>query len=345
MNDTSISILTIGDPHFKISNPRETEEMHAKILVLIRERRPDHVVILGDTLDRHELIHVSPQTRAIKFIYDIAREVSVTLLIGNHDLKNNQQFLSEEHPFYALRETKLPIRVVDSVTKFSVGSYEFAAAPYVPPGKFREALSILGDYSNVAAIFAHQEFAGAQMGAVVSTEGDKWSELDPYVISGHIHDFQELPGVCYTGTPIQHTFDDSDLKTVSWWQWTGSSEEGNRTHERINLGCKRKKIVRLTTDEVMLYLPETNTDTKIKVSGTAAQIATVMKHPNVKLLRSLGHKVVPGTTIVVGTETPTVMLSGPVLSFSQAMKEEVARYQGQYERLEHWFNKLMPQKT
>lgn len=337
-----VTVLTIGDPHFKVSNPRETEEMHIKIMELVKNRKPDHIVILGDTLDRHESIHVSPQTRAVKFIYDLARNAPVTLLIGNHDLKNNQQFLSDEHPFYSLRESKLPIQVVDTACKFKVGEFEFVAAPYVPNGRFREALSSLEDWSSVTAIFAHQEFAGSQMGAVVSVEGDVWSEHDPHVISGHIHDYQELPGVTYVGTPIQHNFDDSNEKTVSLWTWKSDSTS---EHEKISLGCRRKKIVRLTAEEVTVYVAPDNTDLKIKVSGTSAQIATSLKHPNVKSLRAQGHKVVPGTTIIidaVNQDSPKEKTVGQ--GFTQSLLSEVMIYQPQYPRLQYWFDQISLRK-
>ncbi len=48
--------------------------------------------------------------------------------------------------------------------------------PYVPPGRFVEALNIIDNewWKNVNCIFAHQEFYGCKMGAIESIEGDKW---------------------------------------------------------------------------------------------------------------------------------------------------------------------------
>jgi predicted phosphodiesterase len=353
--EKSLTILTIGDPHFQVDNPRETEELHEKVVQLIKEESPDHVIILGDTLHTHERIHVSPLTRAVKFIYSLASLVPVTLLIGNHDLKNDQQFLSDEHPFYALRECRLPVRVADHALRFTVTGkmtssdplcLDFVAVPYVSKGRFEEALNTTkGGIDGITAIFAHQEFMGAQLGAHTSTEGDIWSENNPLVISGHIHDYQELPGVVYVGTPIQQRFGEALSKTVSLWTWTQRPDtpgDLQLAHRKIDLGCRKKKIVRLTAEEVMMYVPphsDCPLELKIKVSGTAAEIAAALKHHNVKSLRAMGHKVVPGTTAIVGDCSPNV-LNGPSVGFSAALKSEVEVYAPKYPKLNHWFDQL-----
>ena len=65
-------IFVIGDPHFKINNIEETNEMTSKILDLIDKLNPHAVVCLGDVLDRHETIHVGPLLRSIDFFQKIA---------------------------------------------------------------------------------------------------------------------------------------------------------------------------------------------------------------------------------------------------------------------------------
>ncbi len=44
-------------------------------------------------------------------------------------------------------------------------------------------------------LICHQEFKGAQMGAFKSVDGDDWDESFPYIISGHIHDYQKLQNI------------------------------------------------------------------------------------------------------------------------------------------------------
>ncbi len=71
--------------------------------------------------------------------------------------------------------------------------------PYVPPGRFVEALNIIDNewWKNVNCIFAHQEFYGCKMGAIESIEGDKWDHSFPLVISGHIHSEQRLKKIFF----------------------------------------------------------------------------------------------------------------------------------------------------
>ena len=69
---------------------------------------------------------------------------------------------------------------------------KFLFVPYVPPGRFVEALETYKNinWKDVDCIFAHQEFYGCKMGAILSEEGDKWESKWPLVVSGHIHSRQ-----------------------------------------------------------------------------------------------------------------------------------------------------------
>ena len=55
----SITALVIGDPHFKESNVKEMEQMTTKIIAIAKEKKPTFVVVLGDTLDTHEMAHIT----------------------------------------------------------------------------------------------------------------------------------------------------------------------------------------------------------------------------------------------------------------------------------------------
>lgn len=282
----SVKILVIGDPHFKVNNVKETAAMTEAILSVCQQRKPDLIVVLGDVLDRHETIHVSPLSRATDFLKSLKEQAPLFVLIGNHDLKNNRQFLSTEHPFVSLKEWS-DTTIVDTTTVHETGGKKFVFVPYVPPGRFKEALSLVS-WEEADCIFAHQEFKGAKMGAVISEEGDDWSKELPLVVSGHIHDFQEVgTNILYTGTPLQHAFGDRHDKTVSWFEFGEK-----RLHERLDLGLPKKHIVRLTCEEVTNFKPRENCELKIVISGTSAQIRSAMKHPNIEVWKKQGFKIV-----------------------------------------------------
>jgi hypothetical protein len=91
--------------------------------------------------------------------------------------------ISDDHPFTALKEWD-NFLVVDNVTSISLKEKRFVFVPYVPVGRFQEALdqldiSIIDERPEI--IFAHQEFYGAQMGAIKSINGDKWSDEAPFL--------------------------------------------------------------------------------------------------------------------------------------------------------------------
>ena len=294
---TPITVLVVGDPHFKVSNVHETNAMVEAIIRIVNTRNPDIVVVLGDVLDRHETIHVSPLTRSVKFLHELMMLVPTFVLIGNHDLKNNRQFLSDEHPFTALKymfdmSTHHAIKgaIVDSTIMRTINGHKFVFVPYVPPGRFREALDICPGWDQATCIFAHQEFRGCQMGAIISTDGDIWDLTSPYVISGHIHDYQELqPNILYTGTPIQHAFGDRHDKTISCFTFHSPNI---RDQIRIDLGLRRKHIIRITCAEISSYVPQENCDLKIVISGTSGEIRAIKAHPNIDIWKKLGHRIV-----------------------------------------------------
>lgn len=285
----TVSALIIGDPHFKISNIRETNEMSDAIIKIALQKNPDIIVVLGDVLDRHETIHVSPLTRATKFLADLMEIAPTYVLIGNHDLKNNRQFLSDEHPFVSLKNWGSNMIVVDTTVMVTIKNQQFVFVPYVPPGRFVEALNKCPGWEKSTCIFGHQEFKGAQMGAIISIEGDDWDLSNPYVITGHIHDYQEPQNnILYTGTPIQHAFGDRHDKTISYIMFQSPTE---RIHERIDLGLPRKQIARITCAEVSTYIPQDNCELKIIIKGTSGEIKSIMKHVNINMWKQAGHKI------------------------------------------------------
>jgi len=284
-----VSALIIGDPHFKVSNIRETDSMVDAIIKVAHEKTPDIIVVLGDILDRHETIHVSPLTRSISFLSQLMEIAPTYVLIGNHDLKNNRQFLSPEHPFVALKYWGNRITIVDTTLLLSIKGHTFTFVPYVPPGTFINALNKCPGWEQSTCIFAHQEFKGAQMGAIISVDGDNWDLINPYVITGHIHDYQEPQvNILYVGTPIQHAFGDRHDKTISFISFQSPSE---RLHERIDLRLPRKHIIRISCSEVSTYVPQDNCELKIIIKGTSGEIKAIMKHINISSWKKSGHKI------------------------------------------------------
>jgi predicted MPP superfamily phosphohydrolase len=284
-----LKVLVVGDTHFKVTNTRETDAMSDAVIRVIQEKRPDLIVNLGDTLNDHEKVHVIAQVKAYDFLDRQSQLVPMLLLMGNHDLKNQKQFCSKEHPFTALKYWGPRITVVDDVHTLEIKGHTIISTPYVPPERFAELLQRCPNLGQATCVLGHIEIKNCQMGAVKSVNGAEWPLTNPLLIAGHIHDYQELqPNVIYTGTPIQHSYGDTHDKTISLFTFRSPTDY---THERIDLGLPKKHIVRITCAEVSSYVPRTNCDLKIIIKGTAGDIRAITKHPNITLWKTAGHKI------------------------------------------------------
>src|SRR5207237_287260 len=198
--------------------------------------------------------------------------------------------LTGKHPFSAVGEWP-NTTVVDTTKVATIKGLNFVMVPYVPPGRFQEALAKVTLPSPIRAYFAHQEFKGAKMGAIRSVVGDPWPLSEPLVISGHIHDYDRLQGnLIYTGTPMQHAFGDTDDKTVSLFTFN-IDEPGHWQEERIDLGLRKLRLFHLTCEEVKTWTPPLNTRCKVIVKGTPAEVKACMKLDQIKQLHAAGVKI------------------------------------------------------
>lgn len=194
-----MNILVVGDPHFKVNNIKETQCMSNEIIRIAKEKEPDMIVVLGDILDTHEQINMLAYNNAITLLRQLQDLAPLYVLIGNHDRVNNQVFLTDQHVFGALHYWN-NTTIVHTTIRIVLNGYNFVLVPYVPNGRFHEALDEV-EWKDADIIFAHQEFKGASLGAKRSIYGDIWALDNPYVISGHIHDFAQLqPNLLYAGT-------------------------------------------------------------------------------------------------------------------------------------------------
>ncbi len=290
-------MLVIGDPHAKVSSISEIVLLGQEIVRILRERKDIAlVVILGDLHDTKETAHVLAFNAIIQLLQAVSSICWTIYTIGNHDTVNNSWFLDDNHFFNAMKawdSDKYQLTIVDrpfwlddsdvfSDLKPSESQKGFAFVPYVPPGRFMEALSQLPSWEKARAIFCHQEFLGAKLGAIESKHGDPWQQDYPQVISGHIHEHQELFGgkVVYVGTPYTTGFGEKDRKTVSIFTF---SNDGC-FEERVELNIPRKETIKVSINDIdSLELPE-NSKIRLSIEGTTAELNAFKKTKRYKQL-------------------------------------------------------------
>ncbi len=286
-----MKVLCIGDPHFRVDNIPEVEEFVQKLIPLIESSDPDFIVVLGDVLHTHERLHTIPLNKAYNFINLLRQKKKTFVLVGNHDYIQNQQYLTENHWMNGMKEWD-NVTIVDKV--ISTFDNKFVFCPYVPPGRFEEALNSGNSLwkQKAVCIFAHQEFFGCKMGAIISTEGDKWDESNPFVVSGHIHSKQKpQPNIYYTGSAMQHAFGESEQNIIAILTF---SEDDSIHIEEVDLGLKRKKIVYVDMNSVETFsLPkDRDDDIKLTLKGQYEDFKAFKKTEKYKELTKTGVKVV-----------------------------------------------------
>ena len=140
----SVTILCIGDPHFQVSNIIEVDIFIERVTKLAKERKPDLIICLGDLLHTHERLHTIALNKAYELLYNMKKISKTYVLVGNHDMCNNQQFLTTHHWMNGMKEWDNTV-IVDTVITETIKGKKFVFLPYVYPGRFIEALNTCED--------------------------------------------------------------------------------------------------------------------------------------------------------------------------------------------------------
>ena len=279
------TVLVIGDVHIKTTNIPDIDIFIKKICNIIITEKPDFTVLLGDILDTFEKINTFELNKAIELIDKIRNLSKLYVLIGNHDMVNCLQYLTENHWANSLKSWDNVV-IVDK----TIEEDDFVYVPYVPNGRFIDALNeITYDWKNAKCIFAHQEFYGAKMGSIISEDGDKWISNYPNVVSGHLHMNQRpQKNIYYPGSSMQVAYGETDDNVVSFLTFTNN----NFDIREIPLGMVRKKIIYTTIENIEIPEEDVNNKIKMSISGDYEEFKTFKKSKKYKQLIDKGVNVI-----------------------------------------------------
>jgi DNA repair exonuclease SbcCD nuclease subunit len=310
-----VVILVIGDPHFKKTNIPECHELIKQVINVVKSKKPDFVVIMGDLLDTHNIIDVTPLNLLYKFIKELAALVETFILVGNHDMKNNKQFLTSEHSLNTFKDIS-NVHVCDFPLVYPFGNGVSALfCPYVFPGRFEEALAKVVpkvndvfNWGNIGVIFAHQEFRGCSYGSSTSrssTTGDVWYDDRPLVISGHIHERQKLSNIHYVGSALQHDFGDVSDKFLTLYGFcrAENSQDSNSAIlrvktseiEEIPVAVKLRMSVTLSYEDSLKFQPsekQKENHLRLIVECSNEDFSTFIRSRNGRKLEKMGVKII-----------------------------------------------------
>lgn len=308
------TILFIGDVHIKFSNLKDLDKLEDKMMQM---EDISSIVVAGDILDTHEKINSQLMNRAYQFIKNMRTVAPVYVLVGNHDYINNQQFLTDNHWMNGMKEWDR-VQVID-YPRLVVGAGQvFVLVPYVPPGRFVEALNKLGPaWKTAACVFAHQEVRNCKMGCIRSIDGDTWDAEWPMLVSGHIHERQNVgDNVLYPGSVLNHAFG-SDNQGISKLTFRG----GVMSEERVDIGLQKKNIIYENVTK-MANIPKEKiaVHNKLCLSGEPKDIKAFKKTKEYTDLKKKGIKV----TFKVTTVTNTDVTSKAAVPFSVILSELIS---------------------
>jgi hypothetical protein len=215
---SQVKVLCIGDPHIRAENFNEIKLMITALREVLIQEEVDFACVMGDTLHTFEIVNTNCLTLATELFRMIRDHCPhLYIIVGNHEVKNNQAFLSKRHPYNAFKEWE-KTTVVDDVIEHTYKGQKFIFTPFIPDGRFLEALNTKGftpPFLSHTAIFGHSDFHGSSINKLSSAKLDTWDDNSPPAIMGHLHDYEEVGKVIFVGTPLQHANHDSGEKTVS----------------------------------------------------------------------------------------------------------------------------------
>ena len=286
--------LCIGDPHFKLDNIDDTNQFIKNLdKYLSAHDEIENIVVMGDVLHTHEKLHTTALNVAFDFFKMlVSHKRNVYSLVGNHDATSNTIFLTTNHWMnilkgwdyltivdYPLRvELRVPDKLCSSDQRSKTNDCFVVMCPYVPEGRFIEALNKIEDWKDAQVVFGHQTVDGAKMGMIVAQGVEEWKKEYPLLISGHIHDKQKIgTNVYYTGSSLQHSFGEGIDKSLSLID----IQEGVNIDdiEEVYLEIKKKKILYLDVSELEKVQEKLkdNVEYKIVLSGNESDFKALKK--------------------------------------------------------------------
>lgn len=283
-------IAAIGDTHFRVDNISIVDILIKELLKNLKEKSPDIIILLGDILHDHERLHTIALNRAYHLIKELRKIAPVYVIVGNHDMINHEQFLTDQHWMNAMKLWE-NVTIVDQVIHLEKNECNFMLCPYVAPGRFIEALETNDGYSwrDCDILFAHQEFKGCKMGAMISEIGDEWDIDWPQVVSGHIHK-KQIPqdNIFYTGSSMQVAYGETDDNIILMID----IDEAGIEFEEIELKIPRKRIIYIESSQFDSFkIPETIDQIKVTIKGSYEDFKNLKKSNKYKEMIKNGFKI------------------------------------------------------
>ena len=257
MKFVHLSDLHLGKRVNEFSMIEDQAYILTKILGIIREERPDGVLIAGDIYDKSV-----PSVEAVSLFDDFLKQLSrqqtqVFIISGNHDSPERLGFASELialsgiHIAPAYDGMVCPVSLEDGYGTVNVYMLPFikpvhvrSAFPEEKAESYTEAVSAAIAHMDIREgegdiLIAHHFVMGAarreaediSVGGLDNVDASVFDAFD-YVALGHIHGSQQIgrESVRYCGTPLKYSFSEAkQCKSVTVAELKEKGNLGIRT--------------------------------------------------------------------------------------------------------------------
>jgi DNA repair exonuclease SbcCD nuclease subunit len=283
-----MKVLCIGDQHFQPSYEKEVNIFLDELRLHLSSNSYDLIISLGDLLHTHEKVHTLALNKAVDYFKLLTQHAKTFVLVGNHDYTSNTANLSGKHWLEPFKNWGEKLIIIDDLVIYKTLLF----SPYVTDGEFLNNLKKRKiDISQINCIFAHQNFSGAKMGAIISENADVYPEEYPLVISGHIHDSHWVSkNVFYSGSAMQQAFGETADKFLVSAEISEEAQNKKVEINKIYLKLSQKKIIYLKTNEVSTFCENfkeedyENTQLKLTITGSQEEFDAFRKTKSFKEL-------------------------------------------------------------
>ena len=329
--------LVIGDQHFKIDNIDQVVVFIKKLRKLLQQEKYDFIVSGGDLLDTHERLHTLALNKADQYLKMLSSFAKTFVIVGNHDMINPSQFLTENHWLNVYKGW-----TDDKVVEHKIDDCKLLFVPYVPDGRFKEALDTKENWKEADVIFAHQTLDGVKMGAIMAENVESWEDDLPNVVAFHVHDLQKVKkNLYYTGSCMQHSFGEGSSKYV--YEVSNQVGEfmidedgddikmkGDIYLTKVDLQLPRKKIIHCTTKDledmksITDIVPEKFDkyfEIKIVITGSLNAFKVLKKRNDVKQLLSKYKSLFKNETLTIDKKDTLEDYQNFQQDFQQALQD------------------------
>jgi len=270
----STKIIVIGDPHIRIEEELYVRHYFNSIEQLLDQVNPDLIIILGDVLHNHEKIHSSSMNLAYTFFHLCRKRAHTFCLVGNHDAINNQIFLTDDHWMNGCKEWE-QLTIVDKPIVYQhPDGLRLCLLPYVPDGRFKDALLVTDGWKTSHLLFSHQLFNGCQMGPIIASDVEEYEDDYPLCFNGHIHSYQKVKhNLICIGSSRPVGYADTQSKKVMCITATMREDSSCKCKlKEYPIDNLVKKVITCTVSQTDQLSLSTHSDIKYVIKGTSEEL-------------------------------------------------------------------------